>query len=115
MEQSSVVELEQSGEDGTEQWRQQVEESSGDGMEKSSEDEMEQSSGAGAGAAPAQGSAVLWSRGSFAAAQGSRASPARAFLLQSTACCSPPGVAQLTAHPWDCNREVRGGRTGCSR
>ena len=58
MEQSSVVELEQSGEDGTEQWRQQVEESSGDGMEKSSEDEMEQSSGAGAGAAPAQGSAV---------------------------------------------------------
>ena len=38
---------EQSGEDGTEQWRQQVEESSGDGMEKSSEDEMEQSSGAG--------------------------------------------------------------------
>lgn len=114
MEQSSVVELEQSGEDGTEQWRQQVEESSGDGMEKSSEDEMEQSSGAGAGAAPVQDSAVLWSRGSFVAAQGS-SSPARAFLLQGTACCSPPGAAQLTAHPWDCNREVRGGRTGCSR
>lgn len=88
MEQSSVVELERSGEDGTEQWRQQVEESSGDGMEKSSEDEMEQSSGAGAGAAPAQGSAVLWSRGSFAAAQGS-SSPARAFLCRARPAAVP--------------------------
>lgn len=74
--------------------------SNGNGMEKSSEDEMEESSGAGTGAAPAQGSAVLWSRGCFAAAHGS-SSPTRVFLLQGTTCCIPPGAAQLIANPWD--------------